>query len=650
MHLLPLTLHSIATFVLISPHLMFSLRFFGGFKIQRETLLAATEFADISLHPSVARHLAAISEVPPAHADYGSERIWRAAVRAVQPLLFRSILTNIGAALFALGAVLSSKWLLDYSADLPIVIAMAGLFLLCELANNTCQYFELRRRVQLARGIQMYLFSRINWKLLRLDTTQELALSKGNLKTLIGSDIEAVEDFITAAAANWIPTLVLLAILTPTIYLMSGLLGLVGVTLALVQIPVSVLFASLIEKYQGKTQQHQDGLTTLIGEWVKNIRLVRYLGWQQAIARDIQERVRWFSIDSSMRHLLVCFTYAVSFSWWMAPIVGMLLTASALSIPLQLSSFFLSIWALSHLTNYIQNIPYSIGLLGSALAAETRLNALLSAPELRRHFTLESSAPSDSERPTSLSLENVAIEFGSTTALAIPALSINLTKRTAIVGEVGSGKSLLLEIISAERAPTRGSIVVGYQSGQSRPLWGEYTYRHFRAQIAYSPQQPFLSNTSLRKNIDLGDDLGTDQVKQATRAAQMESDIALFPRAIEEEVGETGINLSGGQKQRVSLARAFASGRPIFILDDPLSAVDRRTEQALVEELLKVSRGLVLVSHRLEELAACDRILVLQAGRVIEDGSPHELITRQNSAFNTFLKAAAHYSTQEEVA
>jgi len=234
----------------------------------------------------------------------------------------------------------------------------------------------------------------------------------------------------------------------------------------------------------------------------------------------------------------------------------------------------------------------------------------------------------------------VAVSFGSKTTLDIPALSIDLTERTAIVGDVGSGKSLLLELLSGERPPTHGTLSIELSTQERRPLWGRITHALFRGQIAYSPQQPFLSNTSLRKNIDLGDDVPPYQVQAAAEAAQLAQDIGSFSGGIEEEVGETGINLSGGQKQRVSLARAFASRRPIFLLDDPLSAVDHKTEIALMAQITRVASGLVLVSHRLDELRLCHRVLVLREGRIVEDGSPEALRAQIDSAFNAFLSAA----------
>lgn len=631
---------------------MYSHRFFGGLKAQRTALLAAKDFAPVPLHPTVARALASIAEpcAGPLKPPGASAEIWSSSIQAVKPLIVRSIYTNIAASLFILGGIIASKGVLDYSSNLFLTLAMAGVFLGCEVANNLCQYFELKRRTQVARGIQLHLYARVNQKLLSVDSSEEIGLSKGNLKTLVGSDIETIEDFITAAAANWVPTLILLLVLTPTVYLSSGVLGLVGVGLALLQIPIATLFAKIIEKYQDRSQQHQDALTTLVGEWVKNIRLVRYLGWQESISNEIRERVRRLSVDSSVRHFLVCATYALSYSWWMAPIVGMLLAAVLLGYPLQLSSFFLSIWALSHLTNQIQNIPYSIGLYGAAVAGEKRLAALLAAPDLQRHLLSESSRPTANAQPIQIRLEQVTVEFGSKTALRVPALFLDLTQRTAIVGDVGSGKSLLVELLSGERAPSRGSISVLLDSHDWRPLWGEFMHPHFRSCIAYSPQQPFLSNTSLRHNIDLGDQHPQQDAALAAEAAQMTEDIKTFPNGMEEEVGETGINLSGGQKQRVSLARAFASKRSIFILDDPLSAVDRLTEKALMSRILSATQGVVLVSHRLDELQLCDRVLVLKDGRIVEDGSPAALISDSHSAFNAFLKAAERRTPAPEAA
>lgn len=620
---------------------MFSLRFFGGFRKQRLALASASDFAELPLHPSVQRQLEQITCGAETPATGGADgNIWWSSIRAVRPLLIQSITANIAIAFCVLGGVLASKAIIDKAAELWLALILGSGFLLSELCKNLLQYWELKRRVQIARGIQLHLFGRINTKLLDIEPRAQRALSTGNLKTLVGSDVEAVEDFITAAAANWLPIVVLIIVMTPTIYLMAGKLGLIGIAVALVQIPIAIGFSQVIERYQDRTQRHQDALTTLVGEWVKNIRLIRYLGWQPAISSQIQGQVRQMTVDSSLKHLMVCITYGISYSWWMAPLVVMLLGASFFNIPLELSSFFSSIWALSHLTNHIQNIPYSFTLFGAAIAGTKRISGLLEAPALSRHLSpalneIETTGPAQRLR-----LQGIKVRFENNLALDIPELEINLRERTAIVGKVGSGKSLLLELITGERAPSAGDILIQTDSGEWLRLWEQNTYQWFRSQIAYTAQVPFLSNTTLRRNIDLGDDLTLDEVNHAARAAQLNPDISQLTHGIEEEVGETGVNLSGGQKQRVSLARAFASQRTVFILDDPLSSVDRHTEQELMELLCSNDRGIILVSHRMAELARCHRVLVLDDGGLIEDGAPELLLSQPDSAFKKFIEAA----------
>jgi ABC-type multidrug transport system fused ATPase/permease subunit len=143
----------------------------------------------------------------------------------------------------------------------------------------------------------------------------------------------------------------------------------------------------------------------------------------------------------------------------------------------------------------------------------------------------------------------------------------------------------------------------------------------------------------MRDNIDLSEHASGVDLEDAVALAQLNDDLALFKRGLLEEVGESGINLSGGQKQRVSLARAFISKRPLWVLDDPLSAVDTATEQRLVHAMCTHSQGIILVSHRVSVLESCDRVLVLEDGRLIEDGDPRVLSHDSQSHVYRFLQA-----------
>jgi ABC-type multidrug transport system fused ATPase/permease subunit len=147
----------------------------------------------------------------------------------------------------------------------------------------------------------------------------------------------------------------------------------------------------------------------------------------------------------------------------------------------------------------------------------------------------------------------------------------------------------------------------------------------------------------MRLNIDLSGASSQQSVAQAIDMAELATDLALFSRGLEEEIGESGINLSGGQRQRVSLARAFISKRPVMFLDDPLSAVDQTTERALITTILNEAKGLLLVSHRLAELERCDRVVVLDSGRIVEDGDPKLLAKDSGSRFSSYLRAVEEY-------
>jgi ABC-type bacteriocin/lantibiotic exporter with double-glycine peptidase domain len=236
-------------------------------------------------------------------------------------------------------------------------------------------------------------------------------------------------------------------------------------------------------------------------------------------------------------------------------------------------------------------------------------------------------------------LQDVRLRFGPHEVLRGITTSLELSQRTAIIGSVGGGKSTLLELLLGEVPLTSGSIEVQFDDGSCGPLWRRDVYTVFRSSVAYAPQQPFLSNTSMRDNIDLSGQAQSEDLETAVSLAQLNDDIALFKRGLLEEIGESGINLSGGQKQRVSLARAFISKRPIWVLDDPLSAVDSVTEQRLTQAICAHSRGLILVSHRVSVLESCDRVLVLEDGRVIEDGDPEVLSHDPSSHVYRFLQA-----------
>lgn len=224
-----------------------------------------------------------------------------------------------------------------------------------------------------------------------------------------------------------------------------------------------------------------------------------------------------------------------------------------------------------------------------------------------------------------VTFENVTVVYPGKDAPTLKSFSLEIKQgeRVALVGQSGSGKTTLVNLIARFLEPSEGRILIDGQD------ISKVSHRSLRRQMAFVTQDVVLFDSTLKDNLTYGLGNVTEcDIQKALEVASLTELVQALPEGLETRVGEGGNMLSGGQKQRVSIARAFLKNAPILIMDEATSALDSKTEQQVVKAMnrLREGRTCVTVAHRLGSVMEANRVFVMSAGKVIEEGSPQKLI------------------------
>lgn len=306
-----------------------------------------------------------------------------------------------------------------------------------------------------------------------------------------------------------------------------------------------------------------------------------------------------------------------------------------------------SIGTIAEFILYVNMLTWPVASLGwissmvqEAEASQKRLNEFLKIePEIKNKN------PNKSIINGSISFENVSYTYEDTNIKALQDISFSVNKgeTLAILGKTGSGKSTILALISRLYDVTDGEITLDKKEISSLNL------HDLRNSVGIVPQDAFLFSDSITNNIKFGKkDAIEDEVIRAAKSAVVHDNIMGFKKQYDTVLGERGITLSGGQKQRVSIARAIIKNPPILLFDDCLSAVDTETEETILNNLKEICKDktTIIVSHRVSSAKNAHKIIIIDEGRIIQQGSHNQLVNQEGYYASLYIKQLAEKELQ----
>ena len=504
------------------------------------------------------------------------------------------------------------------------VVRQAGWIILLATTMGAVRLLSRQLVFGVGRQVEVELRQRLFDHMLRQEPSWVQTAGSGDVISRATSDVENIRRLLGFAVLSLTNTLLAYCLTLPAMLAIDPWLTLVAIGPYPLMLSVVRLFGGRMMKQQRRQQEDLSGLSDLIQEDLSGIGAIKIYGQEASEQNAFAERNRSYRNS------------AINLARTRSTLFPLLEGLSSISLLLllavgsgKLAEGSLTVGGLVALVFYVQQLVFPTALLGFTLNTfQTGQVSLERVEELLRRQPLirDTDQPVSAPQPSQGRLEArdlcVRYEGAERDTLNGVSFCIEPGELVAVVGAVGCGKTTLARAFGRMVPIPDGQLFLDGVDVNQLPL------NRLRRDVAMVPQEGFLFTSTLADNLRYGEPQAeANRVEQAAERARLLDDVKGFPEGFATIVGERGITLSGGQRQRTALGRALLVSAPVLVLDDALASVDNNTAAGILESIRATDgRTIVMISHQLSAAAACDRILVMDHGQLVQQGHHDDLI------------------------